>query len=115
MVEFRTKEAKKRKLLNSEPDLISEVPRKLQQRRDSYGCVDWQPSSFGSGETTATQKSKQCQRLKDLSKVVAYDQTEVGVLMEETYSSLRLELNVQEPIGQILKDWTFLMEPHKKN
>ena len=78
---------------------------------DSYGCINWQPDSFGENETEETQKEKQDWLLTEFPKKKV-DKTKVTLLMKQTYASQRLFINRTEPnspsITEIQQQWPFI-------
>ncbi|CAB4010891.1 Hypothetical predicted protein [Paramuricea clavata] len=79
---------------------------------DSYGCVNWQPESLPTDETTDTQESKQDWLMEEFRKK-EQDRKKVLLFMENTYTSQRLVINrnnPDSPIGEVKDKWPFLFE-----
>ncbi|CAB3983976.1 hypothetical protein BSL78_01180 [Paramuricea clavata] len=79
---------------------------------DSYGCVNWQPESLPTDETTETQESKQDWLMEEFRKK-EQDRKKVLLFMENTYTSQRLVINrnnPDSPIGEVKDKWPFLFE-----
>jgi hypothetical protein len=102
------------KRLDTNSDAESQpVSKKMKKTlRDSYGCVNWQPGEFASGETDLTQGIKQewlkNEHEKPLSEM---DMQTVKEYMTSTYASQRLFLNAgnsSPTTSEAMKEWPFL-------
>ncbi|XP_037502316.2 uncharacterized protein LOC119376605 [Rhipicephalus sanguineus] len=101
--------SKKRPIAHALPaeiyDPYSFQPRP-RSRRDSYGCLAWQPE-LPSGENMLTQREKQQQLLCEHAKMYPNKQL-VCRLMIETYASQRLTINHSRSVTEVKKNWPFL-------
>ncbi|XP_037516825.2 uncharacterized protein LOC119393762 [Rhipicephalus sanguineus] len=86
-----------------DPDSFQPRPR---SRRDSYGCLAWQPE-LPSGENMLAQREKQQQLLCEHAKMYPNKQL-VCRLMIETYASQRLTINHSRSVTEVKKNWPFL-------
>lgn len=76
---------------------------------DCYGCVNWQPPSLPVHETEATQKLKKSTMLEiALTNTKSIDMALVKKLLQETYYTLRKQINNGDSIVNIKKEWPLL-------
>ena len=82
--------------------------------KDSFGCINWQPSGFPQGETTDTQEEHRIwlsdEYTKDFQEV-----KKVKDLMGITYASQRLLINKSAEndtkLSDVLQQWPYLRKP----
>ncbi|XP_033122249.1 uncharacterized protein LOC117121231 [Anneissia japonica] len=88
--------------------------RKRKGSKDAYGCVEWQPDSYGDDETEDSQNQKQ-KWLQQQSTVEEKDLMKIKEYMTITYPSQRFFIN-QEPAKSmecVREEWPFLFDvPH---
>lgn len=79
--------------------------------KDSYGCINWQPSDFSKGETEDSQELKRLWLIAEYRKSVSdRDSRKVIKTMAETYASQRVFINVEKaPISVVREKWPFLL------
>ncbi|XP_033632229.1 uncharacterized protein LOC117293868 [Asterias rubens] len=93
----------------SSGDEISSGPAK--KKRDSYGCINWQPISLPKGETVASQVL-----LKDELKALHAsephtDKTQIMEKMSTTYATQRAMLNKANcALLDVIEDWPYLFD-----
>lgn len=74
---------------------------------DAYGCVNWQPSHLPVHETEKTQEAKKAHML-DLANYKNVDKTQIKKLLEDTYYTLRKDINLKKDINYLFKEWPLL-------
>lgn len=86
--------------------------RKFTPIKESYGCVQWQPSTVGKGETDESQEQKQQVLKKEFLKPVP-DHKMVETLMKATYASQRFAINKKptKPLLEVREEWPYLFLP----
>ena len=81
------------------------------QKRDSYGCLNWQPLSLPEGETEESQMTIK-EELKELHKSEPHvDRREVETKMAKTYASQRISLNKPDcALLDVVEEWPYLFD-----
>ncbi|XP_071795879.1 uncharacterized protein [Asterias amurensis] len=94
----------------SSPDNASATP-VSKRKRDSYGCINWEPSSFPQGQTQESQNELK-EQLKQLHKSEPHTKTsEVMDLMGLTYRSQRLAINKPTCVFlDLTEQWPYLFD-----
>ncbi|XP_071854911.1 uncharacterized protein [Apostichopus japonicus] len=91
---------------------VTEPKTKRIKKRDSYGCINWQPGGFPEGETEATQKEK-ILALKEMYAAGEKDWDEdlITSHMQSVYFSIRTLINSKSvTIEGLLEEYPFLSE-----
>ena len=85
----------------------NEAPVKRRKGSESYGCVNWQPGNLAVGETPESQEAKRKWMVEEYSKAQP-DMPLVHTKMEETFPTLRTEINSGKDVTNIIDAWPFL-------
>lgn len=83
---------------------------KRKTTRDSYGCINWQPSELPEGETKELQMRHKEYLILEFPKSKRQEE-EVEYKMKITYSSQRYFINnLKKSIASVKENWPFLVE-----
>lgn len=75
---------------------------------DAYGCVNWQPSHLPIHETEKTQETKKAHMMDLANNKNDLDKTQIKKLLEDTYYTLRRDINLKKDVNYLFKEWPLL-------
>lgn len=84
-------------------------PLKFGYIKDTYGCVEWQPSEYPEGEDGETQNEKKSWLQKEFNKKEK-DSKKVDDFMVSTYASQRFDINKKLLMMEVRENWPFLFK-----
>ena len=92
---------------------LDETVSSAKKKRDSYGCIQWQPTSLPDGETEASQKATK-EELKAIHKSEPNtNRSEILKKMSATYATQRAAINKPDcSLLDLIEDWPYLFDEH---